>query len=98
MCTRRSLVSTCFEGELVLLLAIVVIERTHADPFTGAGVVFERVAIAAVLVAGVGGRLLIVGPLGGVSLVFVVAAHAGGTTQNTGKLDWNETKSETVFF
>lgn len=79
--------STCFEGKLVLLLALVVVERTHADPFAGAGVVFERVAVAAVFVAGVGGGLLVVGPLGGVGLVFVVAAHAGGTKQNTGKLE-----------
>lgn len=105
-CARRSPVSTCFEGELVLFLAVVVVERTHADPFAGAGVIFKRVAVAAVaavgavaavLVAGVGGGLLVVGPLGGVGLVFVVAAHAEGATQNAGKGDGNETKSDTGF-
>lgn len=76
-CVIWSLVITCFEGELVLFLAVVIIESADADPFPGAGVVFERIPVATVFVSGERSGLLVVGPLGRVSLIFIIAAHTG---------------------
>lgn len=94
---------TCFEGQLILLLAFVVVEGADADAaatagataganaaanatFPGAGIVFKRVPVAAVLVAGVRRGLLVVGPLGRVRLVLLVAAHAGGERKRQGEM------------
>ena len=73
--------STCFEGELILLLSFVVIQCADTDPcgllwFPHASVVFEGVSVAAIFIARIPGRLLVVRPLGGIGLVLFVAAHA----------------------
>ena len=68
---------TCFEGELILFLALVVIESAYADPLPSAGIIFKRIPVPAIFVAGVGGGLLVVGPFGRVSLILIIAAHAG---------------------
>lgn len=68
---------TCFEGELILLLAIVVVKSSHADTFPSAGILLEWIPIPAVFVARVPGGLLIVGPLSRVGLVLLIAAHTG---------------------
>lgn len=82
-CETKSsaLLVTCFEGEFVLFLAIIVIEGPHTDPSPSAGVILEGVAIPTVFIAGVGSRLLVVGPLSRVRLVLVIAAHAEGATK-----------------
>lgn len=68
--------NTCFEGELVLLLAFVVVQSTDTDCFPGAGILFKRIPVPAVFVARVRGGLLVIGPLGRVRLVLFIAAHA----------------------
>lgn len=73
----RSCTCTCFKGELILLLAFVVIESTHAYPSPSAGIIFKWIAVPTVLIARVCSGLLIIRPLSRVSLVLLITAHTG---------------------
>lgn len=82
---------TCFKGELILFLAVIIIEGPDADPSPSAGIILERIPIPTILISRVRSGLLIIGPLGRVSLVFLIAAHAGGQRcrmRSTPELTW----------
>lgn len=69
---------TCFEWQLILLLAVVIIESADTDSFAGAGIILKWIPVSTVFIARVGGGLLVIGPLGRVGLVFIIAAHTDG--------------------
>lgn len=72
-------VLTCFERELILLLAIIVIESSHTNAFPSGGILLEWVSVSTIFIARVGSRLLVIGPLSWVGLVLLIAAHARET-------------------
>lgn len=69
---------TCFEAQLVLLLSLVVIERSHAHSASRTTRVFLKGVGATIsLIARIRCRLLIVRPFSWVGLILVIAADTG---------------------
>lgn len=85
---------TCFEGELVLLLAFIVIESTYTNPFPSAGIIFEWIPVPAIFIAGVRSGLLVIGPLSRVGLILIIAAHTGGGRKHKASCQQTENKTK----